>query len=125
MVADTVADLTVPITPAPTEDVVHPIEPVALVQEEIVQVQEVPETAKEVETSTATEDVETPSAVESPPVTEIKEPIPDVATVSDQVPSVSTALDASECTVNTISPTDVEKPLNKPVTKNQIGRAHV
>jgi hypothetical protein len=118
MVADTVADLTIPIAPASTEDVVYPLEPVAVVQEEIVQVQEVPETAKEVEASTAPEDVETPSAVESPPATEIKEPIPDVPIVSDPVPSVSTALDASESTVNTISPTDVEKPVSKLVNKN-------
>jgi len=117
-VADTVADLTVPTAPASTEDIVHPLEGVAVVQEEIAQVREVPETTKEVETATASNDIETSSAVESPPVTESKEPIPEIATVSEPVPSVSTTLDASESTVNTVSPTDFQKPVSKAVTKN-------
>ena len=114
---DTVADLTIPVVITPTDDVVQQVEAVAEVEEEIVQDQEVQETAKELETSTTPDEVEVPPVFGSTSVDETKDIAPDSATVSEPVTSVSTTLDASESTVNTVPATEVEKSVSKPVTK--------
>ena len=109
-----------------TEDVEQQVELVPVFRDEIVQVQEIRETKKEVGPLTVPEEVEilfefeSPSFVKSPSIEETKEALPVVTTVSGPITSASTTVDTSEFTDNKVSPADLEMPTSKPATKNQV-----